>query len=344
MLTLDGSIGEGGGQILRTALSLSLVTGQAFGMEKIRAGRPKPGLQPQHLAALNAAATIGAAEVEGASQDSQELLFRPQQVTPGDYSFAVGTAGSVTLVLQTILPALMIAGGPSSLVLEGGTHNPMAPPFEFLAKTFLPLLHRMGPKVRSKLDRHGFYPAGGGKMRVTIEPAPKLARLDLPERGSGLRLSATAVVANLPRHVAERELKVLKRELDLEPQALHVEEVKSHGSGNTAYVQVECASLTEIFTNFGELGVRAEAVAHQLAKDVGRYLESDAPVGEHLADQLLLPMALGGGGSFVTLPLSSHALTNIEVLKAFLPVEIPVEPASEYAVRVVVRPGASRHP
>ena len=343
MLTLDGSIGEGGGQILRTALSLSLVTAQAFRMEKIRARRAKPGLQAQHLAAVHAAVTIGTAEVEGDSKGSQELCFRPHQVTPGDYAFAVGTAGSVTLVLQTILPALMTAGGPSSLVLEGGTHNPMAPPFEFLAKTFLPLLHRMGPKVRCKLDRHGFYPAGGGKMRVTIEPAPKLARIDLAERGSGMRLSATAVVSNLPRHVAERELKVLKRELNLESQALHLEEVKSHGPGNAAYVLVECATLTEVFTSFGELGVRAEAVAHQLAKDVGRYLESDAPVGEHLADQLLLPMALGGGGSFVTPPLSSHALTNIEVLKAFLAVEVKVEPETERTVRVMLSPEVKRN-
>ena len=342
MLTLDGSIGEGGGQILRTALSLALVTGQAFRIEKIRARRPKPGLQAQHLAAVQAAATIGAAEVEGASLGSQEILFRPRHVTPGDYAFAVGTAGSATLVLQTVLPALMIAGGPSSLVLEGGTHNPMAPPFEFLAKTFLPLIHRLGPKVRAKLDRHGFYPAGGGKMRVTIEPVPTLARLDLEERGRGLRLSATAVVANLPRHVAERELKVLKRALDLDLQALHVEEVKSHGPGNAAYVQVECANLTEVLTGFGALGVRAEAVAHQLAKDVSRYLESGVPVGEHLADQLLLPMALAGGGTLVTLPLSSHARTNLEVLQAFLAVEVKVEPQSETAVRVEVVAGVKR--
>jgi RNA 3'-terminal phosphate cyclase (ATP) len=341
MLTVDGSLGEGGGQILRTTLGLSLVTGQAFRMHRIRAGRQKPGLQAQHLAAVNAAVAVGQAEVEGAAKGSLELEFRPHGVTAGDHSVAVGTAGSVTLVLQTVLPALLTAGGPSSLVLEGGTHNPMAPPFEFLAKTYLPLLQRLGPKVRAKLDRHGFYPAGGGKMRVTVEPAATLARLDLPERGSGLRLSATAVVANLPRHVAERELKVLKRELGLETAALHIEEVKSHGPGNAVFVEVESAPLVEVLTGFGELGVRAEAVAHQLAKDVERYLEAGAPVGEHLADQLLLPMALAGGGSFVTLPLSSHALTNIEVLKLFLPVEVKIERLSETAVRVEVTRAAA---
>lgn len=336
MLTLDGSLGEGGGQILRTALSLSLVTGQAFCMEKIRAGRPKPGLQAQHLAAVNAAIAISGAETEGAAQGSQRLVFGPRSVTPGDYGFAIGTAGSATLVLQTILPPLMIAGGPSSLVVEGGTHNPMAPPFEFLAETFLPLVHRMGPRVRAKLDRHGFYPAGGGKMRVTIEPAAKLERIQLRERGGGLRLRATAVIANLPRHVAERELKVLKRELDLDPAALEIEEVKSHGPGNAVFVRVESANITEVLTQLGELGVRAEAVAHQLAKDVERQLGADVPVGEHLADQLLLPMALAGGGSFVTVPLSSHSETNVAVIKTFLPVEIKVSPCSDTAVQVEI--------
>ena len=213
MLTLDGSLGEGGGQILRTALGLSLVTGLEFRIEKIRANRQKPGLQRQHLAAVQAAAAIGQAEVEGAEINSQQLAFHPRGVAPGDYAFAVGTAGSATLVFQTILPALMIAAKPSALVLEGGTHNPLAPPYEFLAKAFLPLVNRMGPNVRAKLDRHGFYPAGGGKMRMTIEPVTRLARLDLLDRGKLLGLRATAIIASLPYHVAERELKVLKREL-----------------------------------------------------------------------------------------------------------------------------------
>lgn len=337
MLTIDGSLGEGGGQILRTALSLSLVTGQPFRIHHLRAGRPKPGLQAQHLVAVQAAATVGQAEVEGAVKGALELEFRPRAVTPGEYHFSVGTAGSTTLVLQTLLPALMTASAASALVLEGGTHNPLAPPFEFLARTYLPLIHRLGPKVRVKLDRHGFYPAGGGKLRVSIEPARPLNRLDLVERGSTVRLSATALVANLPVHVAERELKVLKRELELDAEALRIEEVKSHGPGNAVFVQVESAQVVEVFTGFGAPGVRAEAVAHQLAKEVKRYLEAEVPVGEHLADQLLLPLALAGGGSFVTLPLSSHALTNIEVLKLFLPVEVKVEPVTETAVKVCIQ-------
>jgi RNA 3'-terminal phosphate cyclase (ATP) len=344
MLTLDGSYGEGGGQILRSCLSLSLVTGQSFRLEKIRAGRQKPGLRAQHLVAVQAAAAIGAAETSGAELGSQTLTFAPQRVTAGDYAFAIGTAGSATLVAQTVLPALVTAAGPSAVVLEGGTHNPMAPPFEFLALTFLPLLQRMGPRVRLKLDRHGFYPAGGGKMRLTVEPVPKLTPLDLSERGHQIAIRATAVVANLPALIAERELKVLKRDLDLGPADLRVAEVKSRGPGNVVFVEVECAHLTEVFTAFGEQGVKAEVVAGRLAHEVRNYLDTDAPVGEHLADQLLLPMALAGGGSFVTGALSQHALTNLWVLQQFLPVAARSTPASDKTVRVEITGAASEGP
>jgi RNA 3'-terminal phosphate cyclase (ATP) len=335
-LIIDGAMGEGGGQILRTALSLSLVTGQAFRIDNLRAKRRKPGLQAQHLAAVRAAATVGQAEVEGAMLGSLTLVFRPRAVLPGDHAFVVGTAGSATLVLQTVLPALITSSRPSSLVLEGGTHNPMAPPFEFLTKAYLPLLRRMGATVRARLDRHGFYPAGGGKMRVTIEPTPNLGRLDLLERGNILACRATAVVANLPRHIAERELKVLKRELRLDADDLQIEEVGSQGPGNVVFVEIESANVTEVLTAFGELGLRAEVLAGRLAKEVRRYMDTSAAVGEHLADQLLVPMALAGGGSFVTLPLSLHATTNIEVLKRFLSIQAKVEPASADAVHVEV--------
>jgi len=336
MIVIDGSLGEGGGQVLRTALSLSLVTRQEFTIHNIRAGRERPGLLNQHLAAVRAAQAVGQAEVEGDAKGSRELVFKPRQVVPGDYSFDVGTAGSATLVLQTILPALMTAAGRSALVLEGGTHNPFAPPFEFVAKAFLPVIQRMGPNVKAKLDRHGFHPAGGGKMRVTIEPSPKLTRVDLPERGNILKCCCTAVVANLPEHIAERELKVLKRKLFLAPDRVETPQVKSHGPGNVLLVELECAHATEVFIGFGREGLRAELVADRLAKEVNHFVEANVPVGEHLADQLLLPMALAGSGSFVTLPLSQHALTNIEIIKQFLPVEIRAEHAGENALRVKI--------
>src|SRR5689334_15022558 len=175
VLTLDGAAGEGGGQILRSALALSLATGTPFRLDRIRGKRRPAGLLRQHLTALNAATEIGDAEVIGAQIGSSTITFTPRAVNPGTYRFAVGTAGSTTLVLQTVLPALMTASGPSELVLEGGTHNPFAPPFDFLARAFLPLIERMGPRFEASLERPGFYPAGGGKFQLRIDPAARLA-------------------------------------------------------------------------------------------------------------------------------------------------------------------------
>lgn len=320
---LDGSAGEGGGQILRSALSLSLLTGKAFRIDRIRAGREKPGLRRQHVTAVQAAARIGQAEVAGAAVESSTLTFRPGRIVPGDYTFAVGTAGSATLVFQTVLPALLRAGGPSTLAFEGGTHNPMAPPFDFLATAYVPLLRRMGARVSVSLERRGFYPAGGGRFTANVEPAP-LGRLEILDRGEVRAMRATAVVSSLPADIARRELAMLSGRLSLEGAEL-VEEPRPVGPGNAAWVEVESDALTEVFSAVGERGVRAETVAERLASEVRAYLDAGAPVGGHLADQLLLPMALAGGGAFVAAPLTPHATTNIDVIRRFLDVPISVE-------------------
>ena len=225
MLTIDGSFGEGGGQILRTALALSLVTGKPFRIENIRAGRKTPGLLRQHLTAVSAAAAIGQADVEGAAIGSRAVAFSPTALKSGEYSFAVGTAGSTTLVLQTVLPALLMGEGQSKLTLEGGTHNPFAPPFDFLVRSFLQLMNRMGPRVTAELERPGFYPAGGGKFSVTIEPATPLARLDLLTRGDLVARRAKAMIANLPRNVAAREMAVIGKKMSWPSEWLTVEAV-----------------------------------------------------------------------------------------------------------------------
>jgi RNA 3'-terminal phosphate cyclase (ATP) len=326
MLTIDGSMGEGGGQILRTSLAFSLVTGTPFRIENIRAGRKKPGLMRQHLTAVKATAEIGHAEVVGARVGSLELTFAPGRVVPGEYSFSVGTAGSTTLVLQTILPALLTAAGPSSLVLDGGTHNPFAPPFDFLQKTFLPIVNRMGPTVIATLERPGFFPTGGGRLIVAVEPSRTLAPIDLLDRGPIQRRLAKAVVAGLPRHIAEREVRTIARVLRWPDECLCVEELSGlYGPGNVVTVEIESAHITEVCTGFGQKGVRAEIVAEGVAKEARRYLDANVPVGEHLADQLLIPFALAGGGSYKTGPLSRHAHTNIDVVKMFLDIEIAVE-------------------
>ena len=336
MLTIDGSKGEGGGQILRTALALSAVTGIPFQMNAIRAGRSRPGLMRQHMTAARAAAEICGARVDGNEPGSTALRFEPGRVRAGAYRFAVGTAGSATLVLQTVLPALLLADAASSLVLEGGTHNPAAPPFDFLAQSFLPQLAKMGARVTARLERPGFYPAGGGRFTVAIEPA-RLAPLALLDRGAARGHEVEAVVAGLSSRIAERELSAIAHALGWERRAMRSTVLDdAHGPGNIVTITLASEHVTEVVTGFGERGVSADAVAERVAKEAARYLASDAPVGEHLADQLLLPMALAGGGAFCTLEPSSHTATQAEMIPLFLPVSVRTtrEGADRYRVDV----------
>ena len=303
-----------------------MVTGVPFRVEKIRAGRRKSGLMRQHLTAVTAAARISNAQVEGAAIGSTSLVFRPGPVTPGEFSFAIGTAGSTTLVLQTVLPALLCAGGPSKLTLEGGTHNPFAPPFDFLAKAYLPLLNRMGPRVAATLERPGFFPAGGGRFTVEIEPAKRLVPIELMERGETKRRLARAMIANLPRAIAEREIAFVYKELGWPAECLKIESVQgSPGPGNIMTIELESEHVTEVFTGFGEQGVPAPAVADEAVKLCREYLAAGVPVGHYLADQLILLLALARGGGFRTMPLSRHSTTHIDLIARFLDVRVAVE-------------------
>lgn len=347
MWRIDGSQGEGGGQIVRSALALALVTARPITLDHIRARRQKPGLMRQHLTAVRAAGAISAAEVDGARLGSARLVFHPGPVQPGEYTFAIGTAGSTTLVLQTILPALMLADGPSTIHLSGGTHNPLAPPFDFLARAFLPLLGRLGPRVETRLIRPGFFPAGGGAWSVTIHPCRQLAPLTLLERGPITARRVRAVVANLPRHIAERECRTIAERSQWDETCFAIEEVRdTPGPGNVVLIEVEAAHVTELLTGFGQKGVRAEEVAARVWDETQRYLASGVPVGEHLADQLLLPLGIGayqgtGGGSFRTLRLSPHATTHIAILRQLLEVDVRIEQQApdDCTVRVGQRHG-----
>lgn len=324
LITIDGSRGEGGGQILRTSLALSVITGQPFRIQRIRANRPKPGLRRQHLTAVRAAAAICNARLTGDAVDSIELTFIPGKLAPGDYHFDVGSAGSTMLVLQTVLPPLMIAGAPSTLLLEGGTHNFGAPPFPFLQKTFLPLLSRMGPQVTLELLRAGFAPAGGGKATVHIQPAASLKSIQLLERGEIVRRAARVLIAGLPDHIAQREIDALREELSW--PTFEIEKLPDdQGPGNLVTLEIESAHLTEVVTAFGQRGISAERVARSAADEARRYIGLDVPVGEHLADQLLLPLALARGGAYHTGPLTPHTTTNIETIQHFLDLRIDVE-------------------
>jgi RNA 3'-terminal phosphate cyclase (ATP) len=337
MLEIDGARGEGGGQILRSSLALSLVTGAPFRIVNVRAGRKRPGLMRQHLTAVQAAAEVGQARVAGADVGSRELTFEPKAIRAGEYHFSVGTAGSATLVFQTVFPALALAGGRSSVTVEGGTHNPMAPPFDFLARAFLPLMARMGPRCEAVLERPGFYPAGGGRFRVTIDPATTFGRLELRERGEIKGRCATAVVVMLSRSIAERELKQVREKLNWDESALRIESIgKAVGPGNVVSVEIESEHVTEVFTGFGERGVSAERVGSEVAEEAREYVAANVPVGRHLADQLLLPMALGQGGVFRTVKPSGHTRTQTELLGTFLGSEIQVREAEGPAWEIEV--------
>ncbi|HEY3835410.1 MAG TPA: RNA 3'-terminal phosphate cyclase [Bryobacteraceae bacterium] len=336
MIRIDGSFGEGGGQILRTSLSLSLVTGKPFRIDNIRAGRERPGLLRQHLTAVLAATEVCGADVEGATLGSTSLTFTPGEVRPFEYRFSVGTAGSGTLVFQTVLPALMTAALPSRIWIEGGTHNTAAPPFDFLDRAFLPLIQRMGPKVRLQFERYGFYPAGGGRFCAEIEPCGKLAPLQLGERGEITTRRIVAVVANLPGHIAVREIETVADMLNWGKDAGKIEQTRnSPGPGNVVMVEVGSAEVTEIFTAFGQMGVAAEKVASTAAREARDYLASRAAAGEHLTDQLLLPLALAGQGSFTARKINMHARTNMAVISQFLPVQFEVRQDDNFC-RVMV--------
>jgi RNA 3'-terminal phosphate cyclase (ATP) len=330
MLVIDGAKGEGGGQIIRTSLALSLITGKEFRILNIRAGREKGGLRPQHLTSVQAAAQIGTAEVKGAEVGSRQLTFRPGQLAPGSYVFKIGTAGSTMLVLQTILPPLMLAEKPSFIEFEGGTHNTKAPPFDFVANTFVPLLQRMGPEIKLQMDRFGFYPPGGGRVQAKITPSPRLTVLNLSEAKENIQVNGRSLVVKLPEHIGERENNVLKKVLSDYPLQTKVETSGNAISpGNVVFVEIANQHFTETVSSIGERGLRAETVAQAAADEALAYLQSDALVGQHLADQLLLPFALAGGGEFRTNALTDHTTTNIEVIQDFLDSNIRIAPAAD---------------
>lgn len=326
MLQISGE--SGGGQLLRSSLSLSMVTGQSFRITNIRGKRPKPGLMRQHLTCVKAAAEICNATVEGAEIGSCELVFAPGKVKAGDYAFNIGSGGSTTLVLQTVLLPLLIASPDtdSRLRIEGGTHNPMAPPFEFIAECFLPVLETMGVRASVGLERPGFMQAGGGVLTAEITALKKWKKLRLLEKGALLKSSGRVLHAHLARRIAEREIATAASFLEWAPEAFEIQDVTdSAGPGNALLLKAVFENVSEISTGIAQMGKSAESVALGAAKGLKSYLASAAPVGAHLADQLLLPMALAGGGEFATLALTNHVRTNMALIEQFLPVRFAVQ-------------------
>lgn len=323
MIELDGSKGEGGGQVLRTSLTLSMITGQPVRIVNIRANRSKPGLMRQHLVAVQAAAEVCGADISAVQVGAQTLEFKPGRIRGGNYSFAIGTAGSSMLVLQTLLPALLYADKPSTVTVSGGTHNPKAPPAEFLQRAYGRVMAEMGAQFGIHLERHGFYPAGGGVITASVQPCPRLRQLELMAPGARRAGYVESVIAAVPFSVAQRELDTVGTAMGWSGAQLRPHQLPNQqGPGNVLLLTLDSEHVTEVFAGFGEKSVPAETVAKQVVQDARFYIASGAAVSEHLADQLMLPMALAGGGRFTVDRVSLHARTNAEVIAQFLPVDI----------------------
>lgn len=332
-LTIDGSYGEGGGQILRTAISLSCILKKPIEINNIRKGRKAPGLQPQHLTSVKAAATISGALVKGAELQSQVLHFSPKEVKHSEYLFDVaekkGSAGAVSLVIQTLLPSLSLANGSSRVTVLGGTHVPWSPPFHYLSEVFIPTVNKMGCHIEMEIERWGWYPIGGGKVIAKINPAKELLPLELTKRGELMRLSGISAVSNLPVSIAERQrdkgIKILKG-IGLEPSEIKIINAPSPGKGTFFFLLAEFERSLAGFSALGAIGKSAEDVAKEACEDFLLFYRGHGCVDSRLADQLIPYMALAKGTSSVTTSrITRHLLTNIWIVKQFLPVRFEVE-------------------
>lgn len=347
VIEIDGSYGEGGGQVLRTALALSAITGQPVHIERIRAGRRNPGLAPQHLTGVLALAEICGAEVRGAAIGSTELLFQPRsKPRPGTYVFDVvgaagrGSAGSVTLLLQTLLLPLALVEGGSRLTLKGGTHVPWSPPFDYLAHVYLPMVARMGVKADCRLDAWGFYPIGGGQITADVYGKRRpFTPLSLLERGDLKRIRGAAVACNLPTHIAQRIADRARNVLVDAGLPADVTPKRERGAGPGAglFLMAEYEHSLAGFSALGAKGKPSEQVADEACRDLLAYHASGEPVDGHLADQLLLPMALAAGRSeFRAARVTQHLLTNAHIIEQFIPTRIEVGGSEEEPGTIVI--------
>jgi RNA 3'-phosphate cyclase len=325
---IDGRYGEGGGQILRTALSLSAILKVPVHIDHIRGNRKKPGLRPQHLIAVNALATITGAKVDGAKIDSNELVFEPGEIRGGNYSFHIGTAGSTGLVLQTIIPVLLFGKIPSQIQITGGTHVPWSPSFHYLKAVFLPILKNMGAEVSLEIDKWGWYPKGGGKIRAVIKNIHGLKEIFLSNRGTLINFHILSAVSNLPLSIAERQRdQALKRikHLGIRPN-ISIENAPSPGQGTALFLAAQFEGSIAGYTSLGKKGKPAEEVADDACNKFINFLDSKGVIDIHLADQLVLYMALAGGRSTLIIEsITEHLLTNIWVIEQFLPLKFDKE-------------------
>ena len=329
MIEIDGSFGEGGGQILRTSLALSALTDQPIHLQHIRANRSQPGLRPQHLTAVLAAAKITRATLQGASKGSREITFEPSGLFPGKFNFVIPTAGAVSLVLQTISLPLSFAGSRSKVTLTGGTHVRWSPIFHYILEQWLPWMHQRNFRAHLELQHAGFYPRGGGSVTANILPCNDLQPFTCLDRGALVRIRGLSGVANLEKSIAKRQKhQALKRLYEVCPDS-KIQEINlpAPGKGTFILLRAEFEHCgTACYTALGAPGKPAERVADEAVNKLLTFLATDATVDHYLADQILLPLAvIKGASSFRTNKVTQHLLTNAFVIKRFLPVKIDIE-------------------
>jgi RNA 3'-terminal phosphate cyclase (ATP) len=328
MIEIDGSHGEAGGQILRTALSLSCVLGKPFRMFNIRKGRSKPGLMSQHLMCVRALAQICSASVRGDEVGSTELIFTPSRPNPGEYEFDIGTAGSTSLLFQALLPPLVFAGKNSSIALTGGTHVPFSPPFHYISEVFVPTLRSLGVGLDISAERFGFYPKGGGKIRIGIRPSRGVKAGSLLTRGGIGRLTGISGVVNLPLSIAERQKSAAGELLSSNGLYAKIDLLSAEGIGRGTFVflKTETEGCMAGFSALGERGKRAETVGREAAEELISYYYADACLDHHLADQIVLYLAFADGpSSFTTSRITGHLLTNLWAIEKFTGLRYSVE-------------------
>jgi RNA 3'-terminal phosphate cyclase (ATP) len=332
LLEIDGNYGEGGGQILRSSLSLSAIIGRPIQITNIRAGRKKPGLEAQHLTCVNAIATITNAEVRGDSLGSQTLTFVPQGISGGKYTFDVAdirpSAGALSLVFQSIALPLAHADVASTVTLRGGTHVPWSPNVHYLQEIFLPMAAKFGFQGSLKLNKWGWYPRGGGEAIATIQPVSNWQSVELRERGELKAITGISAVSNLPDHIATRQRHQIKRRLERPggpPLKIDLVQGESIDPGTLVFLNASFENVRAGFSALGERGKPAERVADDACQELEDFLASGAAIEPHLADQLILLMALAKGeSSFTTSRITRHLTTNIWLVEQFLPVRFEV--------------------
>ena len=344
MIEIDGSAGEGGGQILRTALSLSCLFNRPFRIFNIRKGRRNPGLMPQHLAGVRALKLLSDAEVSGDQKGSTELTFSPGRLRAEDFSFVIGTAGSTMLLLQTVVPALIRAGRKTRIELRGGTHVPFSPPFHYVSEIFVPVLARMGIAMDLHLASYGFYPKGGGMVRAVISPARELRPLQMPGRGRIVDIRGFSCAASLPLSVAERQRSAAVKKICASlpdsgcPVEVEAAAAEASGAGTFIFLKAESANAAAGFSALGERGKPAEIVGEEAARDLIDYYRSGQALDAYLPDQIVLYLSMCRGESaFTTSRITNHLLTNLRVINLFNPFQWTVEGEEGGPGKVIIR-------